>query len=422
MVDTHTMSQIQKIRNTLAARDFRLLLLSTFPGVIGEVADFIAQGWLVLSLTQDSALWVGIVSGARGAGHIGFAILGGVLADRFPRKLVLVNLRFLRAVTLAILAILILTGNVELWHVLIIAFIQGSADGLMAPSFNGLIYDTVGPTKLMNAIAYVLAAFHITWAIGSVLTGHLISSSGIWVAYALASVAFLISMVFLKIMQTSNTGQVGEESILLNLIQGFKYVAKSTPLRALLLLSVLTEAFGFSYLIMLPVIAKTVLQVGPTGLGYLTAAGGIGSLIGTAVVAALSDYRNKWKLLTIGTLSAGVSILLFATSPWYELSLVLVGFIGFSLVSYDAAINTLLQTISIDEMRGRVLGLYGMTWGFTPAGGFAAGSIANITGAPVAIGLGATIILTYTLAVIARMNGSQTRAQETLAGTDKEST
>ena len=408
------MSQIQKIRATLGTRDFRLLLLSTFPGVIGEVADFIAQGWLVLSLTQDSALWVGIVSGVRGAGHIGFALLGGVMADRFNRKLVLVNLRFLRAVTLAILAMLILTGSVELWHVLIIAFIQGSADGLMAPSFNGLIYDTVGRNKLMNAIAYVLAAFHITWATGSVLTGHLINSSGIWAAYALASVAFLISMIFLKIMRTSNTGQAGGESILLNLIKGFKYVGKSTPLKALLILSVLTESFGFSYLIMLPVIAKMVLQVGPTGLGYLTAAGGLGSLIGTAVVASISDKRDKWKLLTMGTLSAGASILMFAASPFYELSLILVGFIGFSLVSYDAAINTLLQTISSEDMRGRVLGLYGMTWGFTPAGGFAAGSVANITGAPIAVGLGATIILTYTLAVIARMKGYTPHNEEEL--------
>ena len=406
------MSQLSKIRATLVAKDFRLLLMSTFPGVIGEVADFIAQGWLVLSLTQDSALWVGIVSGVRGAGHIGFAILGGVLADRFSRKLVLVNLRFFRAVTLAILAFLIFTESVALWHVLLIAFLQGSADGLMAPSFNGLIYDTVGRNKLMNAIAYVLAAFHITWATGSVLTGHLINSSGIWAAYALAFIAFLISIIFLKLMRTSNPQQNLGESIFLSLIKGFKYVAKSTPLRALLILSVLTEAFGFSYLIMLPVIAKTVLHLGPTGLGYLTAAGGVGSLIGTAVVATISESRDKWKLLTIGTLSAGASILLFAASPWYELSLILVGFIGFSLVTYDAAINTLLQTISSEDMRGRVLGLYGMTWGFTPAGGFAAGSVANITGAPIAVGLGASIILTYTLAVIARMKGYLPNDQE----------
>ena len=406
------MSQLSKIRATLVAKDFRLLLMSTFPGVIGEVADFIAQGWLVLSLTQDSALWVGIVSGVRGAGHIGFAILGGVLADRFSRKLVLVNLRFFRAVTLAILAFLIFTESVALWHVLLIAFLQGSADGLMAPSFNGLIYDTVGRNKLMNAIAYVLAAFHITWATGSVLTGHLINSSGIWAAYALASIAFLISIIFLKLMRTSNPQQNLGESVFLSLIEGFKYVAKSTPLRALLILSVLTEAFGFSYLIMLPVIAKTVLHLGPTGLGYLTAAGGVGSLIGTAVVATISESRDKWKLLTIGTLSAGASILLFAASPWYELSLVLVGFIGFSLVTYDAAINTLLQTISSEDMRGQVLGLYGMTWGFTPAGGFAAGSVANITGAPIAVGLGASIILTYTLAVIARMKGYLPNDQE----------
>ena len=165
-----------------------------------------------------------------------------------------------------------------------------------------------------------------------------------------------------------------------------------------------TEAFGFSYLIMLPGIAKTVLGVGPTGLGYLAAAGGIGSLIGTTVVAGLSDFKDKWKLLTIATLSAGVSILLFASSPWYGLSLILVGFIGLSLVTYDAAINTLIQTLSVDKMRGRVLGLYGMTWGFTPAGGFVAGSVASVIGAPFAVGFGGIIILGYTLGIIARVD------------------
>ena len=256
----------------------------------------------------------------------------------------------------------------------------------------------------MNAIAYVLATFQISWTIGSVLTGHLINTVGISSAYALASVFFLLSVIPLKLMGVSNITEAKKESVLVNVVQGIQYVVRHSSLRVLLVLSVLVESFGFSYLVMLPVVAKSVLGVGPTELGYLTAAGGIGSLMGTVVVAGLSEFKNKWKLLTFGTASAGVSILLFASSSSYELSLILAALIGFSLISYDAALNTLLQTLSTDNMRGRVLGLYGMTWGFTPAGGFVAGSVANVAGAPFAVGLGGVIILAYTLGVIARMN------------------
>jgi MFS family permease len=391
-----------RLYNTLALRDFRLLWVNNSIHVVGEVATFMAQGWLVLSMTGDSALWVGVASGIRGAGHIGFGIAGGVLADRFKRQAIIVILSLFRAGIFAILAILVLSGKIQLWHVMVAVFIQGSVDGLVAPSFNGLIYDTVGPKRLMSAIAYTLASHHLSWATGSILTGHLLNILGVSSAYFLASVVCLLGIVPLKLMKVSNATQAREETIVLNVVQGIQYVAQNSSLRVLLILSVLTEAFGFSYLVMLPVIAKTVLNVGPTGLGYLTAAGGIGSLIGTAVVAGLSDFKNKWKLLTVGTLSAGVSILLFASSPWYALSLILAACIGFSLVTYDVAINTLLQTLSADSMRGRVLGLYGMTWGFTPAGGFVVGAIANIVGAPFAIGLGAVIILTYTLGVITR--------------------
>ena len=394
---------LSRIYKTLTLRDFRLFWSSSFIHVVGDAATFLAQGWLVLSLTGDSALWVGIASGIRGTGHVGFALAGGILADRVNRRAILAVMALFKAVTFAVLALLIFHDKLQLWHVLSIVFIQGASDGLTAPSFNGLIYDTVGPTRLMNAIAYVLAAFQISWTISSILTGHLINTVGIGSAYAMASVSFLLSVVPLKLMDVSNTTEAKKESVLVNVVRGVQYVARHSSLRALLLLSVLVEAFGFSYLVMLPVVAKTVLGVGPTGLGYLTAAGGIGSLIGTIVVAGLSEFKDKWKLLTLGTASAGVSILLFGSSSWYALSLTLAALIGFFLVTYDAALNTLLQTLSADNMRGRVLGLYGMTWGFTPVGGFVSGTIANIAGVPLALGLGGLIIFAYTVGVIARM-------------------
>ena len=178
-----------------------------------------------------------------------------------------------RAGIFAVFGLLIITGEIQLWHVMVIVFIQGSGDGLMAPFFNGLIYDTVGPNRLMNALAYILAVFHISWATGSIAAGHLMNTMGIGFAYSLASIFCLLSIIPLMLIRVSNVTQADREPIPSNIVQGIHYVFRNKPLRVLLILSMLTEAFGFSYLIMLPVIAKTVLAVGPTGLGYLAASG-----------------------------------------------------------------------------------------------------------------------------------------------------
>ena len=255
----------------------------------------------------------------------------------------------------------------------------------------------------MNAVAYTLGGFHISWTAGSVLAGNVINSAGMGAAFALAGVAYSVSVLPLLFMKVARSVQQRTGIHLAQPWTGTCIRCRKQPLRALLMLSVLTETFGFSYIVMLPVIAKTVLNVGPTGLGYLSAAGGAGALIGTAVLASFSDFPNKWRLLTIGALGAGSGIVLFAFSSWYAISLVLVAAIGLSLVVYDATINTLLQLTSDENMRGRVLGLYGMTWGFTPAGGFVVGAVASAAGAPIAVGMGGVVIVTYAAAVIARM-------------------
>lgn len=399
---------ISNIYDILKLRDFRFFWAHTSLWTVGEVATFIGQGWLVLSLSGDSPLWVGVASGMSGLGHITCSLIGGILADRRNRRIVIGLVALTRAAIFSILAILIFTDMVQLWHVLVIVCVQGGTIGINAPSFNGLIYDMVGPKRLMNGVAYTLTAFHISWAIGSVLTGHLVNTTGIGAAYALAAFLCLLSIIPLTKIEAINSIEATKEPISQGILRGIRYVVKNRFLRVLLLLSILVETFGFSYLVMLPVIAKTVLAVGPKGLGYLSSAGGLGSIIGTVAVASLGDFKNKWKLLTIGTASAGIGIFLFGSSPWYPLSLLLTGFIGFFLVTYDATINTLLQTVSEDDMRGRVLGLYGMTWGFTPLGGFVSGSVASIAGAPFAVALGGVVILVYTLGVLARVKQDPT--------------
>ena len=156
-----------------------------------------------------------------------------------------------------------------------------------------------------------------------------------------------------------------------------------------------SEMFGFSYIVMLPVIARDVLNVGVSGLGFLQSAGGIGALVGTISVASLGDFKSKATILAITSSGAGLGLIFFALSPWFITSLIMAFFVGGTIMAYDATMATLLQLVSSDEMRGRVLGLYGLTFGFTPVGGFISGSIATIISAPVAIGMGGVIIVTY---------------------------
>ena len=405
---------VLQLFNTLRVRDFRWLWSSSVINVLGMSTELLAQGWIVLLIT-DSPLWVGVASGIRGAGHVGTGIIGGVVADRFNRRNVLATLQPVRGLLLAGLALLVLTDTVQLWHVLAMVLVQGMADGLMAPSFNGLIYDTLGPRRLLTGLATMLAGFHVSWMVGSVATGTIMSTWGVGTAYVVAAGAYLVSPLPLLLVSVGKPVQRHQESVWHNIVEGLRYVSASKPLRVMLLLSVLVETFGFSYIVMLPVIAKNVLHVGASGLGYLSAAGSVGALAGTVVVAGLSEFRAKWTMLTVSTGVAGISLVLFGISPWFITSLILATAVGSALVIYDASINVLLQLLSNDTVRGRVLGLYGLTWGFTPVGGFIAGVIASIASAPVALGVGGTVIAGYALSVLNRMRGTAQIAEKPTA-------
>ncbi len=384
-----------------AVRDFRWVWAHAAIAAQGMSMDLLAQGWLVLSIT-DSPFWVGVTSGLRGVGHIGFGAFGGVIADRMSRRNVLAVTEVLRGMILLGLGLLVLAERVELWHALVVALLQGMADGVVAPAFNGLVYDTVGPRRLLNANAALQAAFHLAWIAGSVAIGTLISTVSIGAGYLAVAGAHVINPLPLLFLPSRHPVERSHEPLWRTLLEGIRYAASSGPLRTLLSLSVLMETFGFSYYVMLPVVARDVLEVGASGLGYLFAAGSVGALAGTLVLAGLGDFKAKWPMLAVASAAAGAGLVLFALSPWFAVSLAVAGLVGAALAVYDTSMATLLQLLSADALRGRILGLYGMTWGFTPAGGFLAGIVASIVNAPFAIGLGGTVIVGYAAGVVAR--------------------
>ena len=247
--------------------------------VAGMGMELLAQGWLVLLLT-DSPLWVGIVSGARGAGHVGMGAFGGVLADRFNRRDLLAMVQLGRALAIGVLGFLVVTGHVELWHALVVALFQGMTDGIAAPSFNGLIYDTVGRERLLNGIAAFEGGAYLGWIAGALVFGAVITAAGVGAGLLVISGVYTASLVLLLPVRAHFSGGGGREPLWRTLREGLAYAATNRPVLTLLGLSVLVETFGFSFIIMLPVVARDVLEVGASGLGYLSASGSGGALLG----------------------------------------------------------------------------------------------------------------------------------------------
>ena len=378
---------------------FRWLWSSIFFSSMSMGIRMLTQGWLVLEIT-DSPFWVGLVAGLQGLGLVGFGAFGGTIVDRFDKRKVLAAVH-LGSGSLAILVgILVVTGHIALWHMIVTAVIQGLLMATQLPASNSLAYQIVGPQRLLNAMATRLAGMNITRVIGSLIAGALISQYGVGSSYLFAGASSFIGVGFLWFIKGSYHNPGEREPFWQAVSQGLRYAWGTIDIRKLLLLSLIMEAFGFSHLVMMPVMARDVLHVGAAGLGYLSAASGVGSTIGTIAVAGLGDFKSKGALLSGTAIGAGVSLVLFAFSPWFAASLVAVALVGGSLMAYDVTMGTTLQLLSYDSMRGRVLGIYGLTFGFTPVGGFLAGSVATALSAPIAVATGGVIIVAYVAAIV----------------------
>lgn len=378
---------------------FRWLWASFFFTSMSMGVRMLAQGWLVLELT-DSPFWVGAVVGLQGLGQLVFGAFGGTIVDRLDKRKVLASLYAFSGVTALVLGLLTITGNVALWHVILVSLSQGVTMATMLPAANFMVYQTVGAQRLLNGMAARMVAMNVTRIIGSIIAGFLIDSFGVGASYIFASVSVWFGAAFLLYMQGSYAAASHQEPFWTSVGHGIKYVWATLNIRRLMFLSILMETFAFSHFVMMPVMAKDVLHVGGTGLGYLSAASGVGAMLSTTAVAGLGDFRRKGVLLVGSALVTGLFLILFAFSPWFLVSLALVAIVGGTIMAYDVTMATMLQLISVDAMRGRVMGIYGLTFGFTPVGGFLVGAIAAAASTPIAVALGGAIVAVYVGAIL----------------------
>lgn len=376
--------------------NYRRYWFATFFSSMSMGVNLITQGWLVLEMTDDP-LWVGLLAGITGVAQISFGTFGGVIVDRWNKRVTITILQFCTGLLGLILTLLLIYNNLQLWHLAAAAMFNGILQSIRMPTGNSIIFSIVGSKSILNALASQLIGFNASRMIGSILAGTVISVFGVEYAYLLVMISSWIGAILFLFLGGNYESIISQRSFWKSLREGIKYSWNDKSILLLLLISTLIEFFGFSFFIMLPIVAKEILGLNAQGLGYLSAANALGSTISTIFVASLGDFKYKPHLLLFSAICVGVSLVVFAFTDFIILSFILSFIIGAFLMSYDASMGSLLQLLCTNEIRGRVLGLYGLTFGFTPLGGFFLGTISSLLSPAMALGIsGVSIMMTIT--------------------------
>lgn len=394
---------------------FRLLWSSAVVNYVGLMIYFTVHGWLAFEVT-DSAFWVGVTFGANGISIMLFSTAAGVLVDRLNRKyLILVALVF-QVIVAASVAALIFTEHIQLWHILVASFIDGSLTSVKVPSRTALVLDVAGRRNLLNATAANYAAMTTAGIVVPPIAGAVVDRHGIEWAFLAMAGAFLLSAILLFFLRgVRRAERESKTSPIQDFKDGVFFVLTTPTVRLLFLLMVTSELFGWAHESMMPVMAGKVLEVGPTGLGYMLSAGSAGALLASLFLSAIGDIRRKGLALILGYIGFGAFLIAFASSQWLALSLFLIAIAYASVTLYETMMRTLLQTNVPDEMRGRVLSFQMFSWGFTGFSGFHTGAIAALVGAPLAIAIGGGVVVLNGLRLVRSLAGryNEERGAET---------
>ncbi len=355
---------------------------------MGTWMQTVGQAWLVLQLTH-SAWQLGLVSALQFLPVLLFSLFGGVLADRWPKRRVLLVTQSAAMMQAFLLWILIVTGTVQLWHIYILALLLGLSNSLDQPTRSAFTVELVGREDVPNAIALNSSLMNLARIVGPGLGGIIIAASGVPMLFLLNALSYLAVIAGLALInvrtlhtQTLQPGTVGtQQSTWQSLREGVEYVWKTPAIVLVTLVVGLVLLFGENFNVALPLFATDVLHVGAPGFGFLSAALGIGSII-SALWLAWSNLQPTIQRVLIGALVFGVLEAIFAVSHLYWLSLVLIASIGVAETVFGNMAITMLQTVAPDHLRGRVISVYILFFtGSLPLGSLLTGWLAGLYGA-----------------------------------------
>jgi MFS family permease len=390
-----TASGSQRLLQALSAlrhRNYRLYWLGQLSSVLAQNMEGVAQSWLVLELT-DSPLLLGLTGLSFALPTIALTLFGGVVADRADRRRIMMLSQGASALMFFLLATLIVVERIALWHVMLAAFLSGCVRAFDRPSRMALLPQMVPREDIANAVAVGGTIWQINRLVGPAVAGMLIYLIGIGATYYfcfLASISAVILWLGIRLGAPAAAPSAG--GLLRNMLEGLNFIRKNEIFYTFIGMIFFNSVFGMSYLILMPVFARTVLDVGSQGFGFLQSAGGAGALIGVLLVAWFSHARGKNQQAIFGAAAFGLLLIGFALSRSFPLSLALAIALGVTSQFYMTIVSAILQLRLPDELRGRVMGIYGLVWELMPVGGLIAGAIAEFAGAPVAVGFGGFMV------------------------------
>lgn len=373
--------------SALHHRNYALFWWGQLVSLVGTWMQTTAQAWLVLELT-GSAASLGIVTALQSLPMLAIGPFGGVLADRVPKRRLLMTTQAIQMMLALVLGLLVLTDMVAMWQIYALALVLGVTNAFDMPARQAFTAEMVGRDDLMNAVALGSMQFNAARIVGPAIAGISIALIGVTGSFFANAASFVAVIVGLALMRASEFFQVEPApriSVLASLAEGGRYVRRSPVILTIMLVVGSMGLFAFNGAVLIPIIAKDVLHGGAAGYGGLMAAQGIGALI--AALAAAFMQRSSWKALLCGAVVLTGFQMLFGFSHIYLLSFFLLMVAGFGMITMFTVANTAVQMQAPNALRGRVMGIYmTVNMGTMPIGNLAAGFVAG------AIGPGLTMI------------------------------
>ena len=377
-----------------------------FPGqvisMIGTWIQMVAQGWLVLEIT-GSAFDVGLVAAASTLPTLFLSLFGGVLVDRYPRRTILLWTQSAAMLLAFVLGLFAITGTVTIGIILLLSFLLGCVNALNVPALQAFLSEIVEREQLSSAIALNSAIYNGSRVIGPAIAGFLISATGTGVSFLVNGVSFfavILSLLSMKNMSKSGAAKI-EVSPFQAIREGLHYSWEHPVIRASVMFIAVISIFAWSYVTMLPVIAKHTFGMGPSGLGYLYGVSGLGSVVGTVLVSIYYRRIDRLVFIAGGTIFFALALTGFTFTTFLPFALFFLFLSGFGLVAAVSTLSATIQSTVDDRFRGRVMSLYMMVFmGFMPIGNIEIGYISEHFGTAIAIRAGCVVTILASLVLV----------------------
>jgi MFS family permease len=380
----------------LSYPNYRRFWVSMLVRVFGLQFRFIGVGWLVVSSEglDLSPIWLGVVGLSSALPTIVLSVPAGVVADRYEHRWILLVSQILTAALSLLLAVLILVGAVDVWILMAWAIAVGALAALALPAQSAILPRLIDMRAMASAVALTSSVWNTMRIVGPAAAGVLIAVIGIGQAFFVTAVGFALSALLIATLKLAPLDRPAEETRGA-MLEGLRYIFGNRIFLATIGLSFFTSVFGMSYHVLLPVFADDILDVGSQGFGFMETAAGFGGFLGTLAMIKLGAGRHAGAIMLAAALVFGLFIAGFAGSRSLPLSMVLLFFASFSSSMYLNIGMTALQIQVPDELRGRVMGVWSMTWFLSSVGGLPASALAELIGAPLTVTLGALSVSAF---------------------------